>query len=340
MIRETLNKLLAKENLSEQEMISAMTDIMEGKVSEVLIASFLTALRMKGETAEEISGGAKVMREKASRIDMGDAYTVDTCGTGGDGADTYNISTASAFVAAAAGVKVCKHGNRSVSSKSGSADVLEKLGVNINLTPEQVKQCVDANDIGFMFAPLFHKAMKYAVPVRKELKIRTIFNVLGPLTNPAGANSQVLGVFAPELTEVIAEALKNLGTEHALVVHGMDKLDEISVSNKTKVSELKDGKVKTYFIEPKDFGLNESPSSELKGGEADENAQIIKDIFTGKLEGAKKDILVMNAGAVLYVGKKADSLADGIKLAKEIIESGKAMEKVKEFAEFSSKLEG
>jgi len=337
MIRDALNKVLAKENLSENEMSHAMNEIMEGKVSEVLIASFLTALRMKGETAEEISGGAKVMREKASRINMGDAFTVDTCGTGGDGADTYNISTASAIVAAAGGVKILKHGNRSVSSKSGSADVLEKLGVNISLTPEQVKECVDSCDIGFMFAPLFHKAMKYAVPVRKELKIRTIFNVLGPLTNPAGARAQVLGVFAPELTEVIAKALNNLGTEHAMVVHGMDKLDEISVSSKTKVSELKDGKVRTYYIEPKDFGLNESPSIELKGGDSIENAQIIKDIFLGKLKGAKKDILLMNAGAVLYIGKKADSLANGVKLAKEIIESGKALTKLEELIEITNK---
>ncbi|MBZ4683616.1 MAG: anthranilate phosphoribosyltransferase [Fusobacteriaceae bacterium] len=337
MIREAIKKLFQKQDLTQEEMKQVMTEIMEGKVSEILISSFLTALRMKGETAEEITGGAYVMREKAEKVTLSDEYTIDTCGTGGDGANTYNISTTVAFVAAAAGIKVVKHGNRSVSSKSGSADVLEKLGVNIDLTPEQVKECVENTNLGFMFAPKFHKAMKYAVPVRKELKERTIFNVLGPLTNPAFAKGQVLGVFDESLTEIMANALKNLGTERALVVYGMDKLDEISACSDTKITELNNGEIQTYYISPKDFGMPLYDSCEIKGGSVEENANTIKELLQNKLKGAKYDILLLNAGAALYVGKKAENIREGVYLAKEIIESGKAFEKLNEFIEFTNR---
>ena len=334
-MKETIERLLKGESLTETQMIYAMNEIMDGKVSDIHIASFLTALRIKGETPSEISGGAIVMREKATKIDLGDRYTVDTCGTGGDGANTYNISTASAFILAAGGVSVVKHGNRSVSSQSGSADVLEKLGVNIAITPEKVKECVEKIDLGFLFAPMFHSAMKHVVPVRKALGFRTIFNMLGPLTNPANARGQVLGVFNENMTELMAEALKKLGVEHVLVVHGMDRLDEITVADRTKVTELKNGNINSYYIEPEDFGIKRSVKKELEGGTPTENAQIILDIFSGKDTGAKKDILILNAGAGLYVGKKANSIKEGVILAREILESGKAMKKLEELREMT-----
>ncbi len=329
--------LVNGESLTESQMTYAMTEIMEGRVSEVHIASFLTALRVKGETSEEISGGAKVMRNKAVQIDLGDRYTVDTCGTGGDGADTYNISTASAFVAAAGGATVVKHGNRSVSSQCGSADVLETLGINIDISSERVKECIEKIDLGFLYAPAFHSSMKYAAAVRKKLGFRTIFNMLGPLTNPARANGQVLGVFHENLTELMAEAMKKLGTKHVLVVHGMDGMDEITVTDKTKVSELKAGKINTYYIEPEDFGMKRSTKEELKGGTPKENAEIIRRIFKGEIRGAKKDILVLNSGAALYAGKKASSIQEGIQMAREIIESGKALAKLDELVEMTNR---
>ncbi|MGB6127500.1 MAG: anthranilate phosphoribosyltransferase [Psychrilyobacter sp.] len=332
-----IDKLVSGRNLTESQMIYAMTEIMDGRVSEVCIASFLTALRMKGETSEEISGGAKVMREKAVQLDLGGGYTVDTCGTGGDGANTYNISTASAFVVAAGGVTVVKHGNRSVSSKSGSADVLEALDIKIDISTKKVKECIEKIGLGFLYAPTFHSSMKYAAPVRKELGFRTIFNMLGPLTNPAKANGQVLGVFNEELTELMAEAIKKIGTEHVLIVHGMDGMDEITVTDKTKVSELKDGKINSYYIKPEDFGIKRSDNKELKGGDPKENAQIIKEIFNGNIVGAKKDILILNSGAALYVGKKASSIKEGIEMARKIIESGKALSKLEELVEITNR---
>lgn len=332
-----IDRLINKKDLTESQMTYAMNEIMDGKVDEVNIASFLTALRIKGETAEEVSSGAKVMRKKALKINLEDRYTVDTCGTGGDGTDTYNISTASAFVLAAGGVAVVKHGNRSVSSKSGSADILEILGVNINISPEKVKECIDKIDIGFLYAPVFHNSMKYAAPVRKKLGFRTIFNILGPLTNPAKANGQVLGVFHENLTELMAEAMKKLKTEHVLVVHGIDGMDEITTTDKTKVSELKDKKISSYYIKPEDFNIKRSSKEELKGGTPKENAQIIKGIFKGDIKGAKKDILLLNSGAALYVGKKASSIKEGIDLAREIIESGRALAKLEQLIEITNK---
>ncbi|WP_028855525.1 anthranilate phosphoribosyltransferase [Psychrilyobacter atlanticus] len=332
-----MEKLIRGENLTESQMNYAMTEIMEGRVSEIHITSFLTALRVKGETSEEISGGAKVMREKAVPIDFGDRYTVDTCGTGGDGVNTYNISTASAFVLAAGGVSVVKHGNRSVSSQCGSADVLETLGINIDISSKKVKECVEKIDIGFLYAPVFHSSMKYAGSVRKELGFRTIFNMLGPLTNPARANGQVLGVFHENLTELMAEAMKKIGTEHVLVVHGVDGMDEITVTDKTKVSELKDGKINTYYIKPEDFEIKRRSKEELKGGTPKENGEIIRGIFKGSITGAKKDILILNSGAALYVGKKVSSIKEGVQMAREIIESGKALSKLDELIEVTNK---
>ena len=332
-----IDRLVSGESLTESQMTYAMTEIMEGRVSEVHIASFLTALRVKGETSEEISGGAKVMRNKAVQIDLGDRYSVDTCGTGGDGINTYNISTASAFVVAAGGATVVKHGNRSVSSQCGSADVLETLGINIGIGSERVKECIEKIDLGFLYAPAFHNSMKYAATVRKELGFRTIFNMLGPLTNPARANGQVLGVFHENLTELMAEAMKKLGTEHVLVVHGMDGMDEITVTDRTKVSELKGGEINSYYIEPEDFGIKRSIKEELEGGAPKENAEIIRGIFKGEIIGAKKDILILNSGAALYVGKKATSIQEGVEMAREIIESGKALAKLDELVEMTNR---
>lgn len=337
MIQSSLQKLIRKEDLTLAEMEATMTEVMEGKATESQIAGFLTALRMKGETITEITAAAKVMREKVEKIFLGDAYTLDTCGTGGDGGKTFNISTTVALVAAAAGITVVKHGNRSVSSKSGSADVLEALGVKVTLSPTEVQQCMEEVGIGFMFAPVFHKAMKYAMTPRKELGIRTIFNILGPLTNPAYAKSQVLGVFSPELTEVMAEVLKNLGTERAMVVHGEDGMDEITVTGKTKVTELRDGELSTYTIQPEDFGLKTAETEEIAGGEAGKNAEIIVEVLQG-VKGPKRDIVVLNSAAALVVGKKASSLQEGILLAQELIDSGKAYKKLQELIRISKEV--
>ncbi len=336
MIRDSLIKVVNNQNLTASEMTDAMNAIMSGEVSEIELSAFLTALKIKGETVEEISSAAKVMREKATGVDLSDVYALDTCGTGGDASGTYNISTAVAFIAAASGIKVAKHGNRSLTSKCGSADVLEELGVNITLNPEQVKNCVLNAGMGFMFAPSHHSAMKYVMGVRRGLGFRTMFNILGPLSNPAGAKAQVLGVFDKSLVKPLAEVLGKIGVERALVVHGADGLDEISVSGLTYAAELKEGKVATYDIDPEKLGINKSPLSDVKGGDAKENAQIIRDLFDGKLDGAKRDILLINAAAALYVGKKAESLEEGIKLASEIVDSGRAKAVLNKLVEVSN----
>ncbi len=337
MLKSAIGKVIRRENLTENEMIETMNAIMEGRATDSQIGGFLTALRMKGETAEEIAGGAKVMRNKALTVNIKNDYAIDTCGTGGDGSNTFNISTAVAFVAAAAGVTVVKHGNRSMSSKCGSADVLESLGINISLTPQSVQRCADEIGIGFMFAPNFHRAMKYAIGPRKELGVRTIFNVLGPLTNPAKVKGQVLGVFDENLTEVMAKALKELGLERAMVVHGMDGLDEITVTTKTKVSELKDNQIATYYIDPEELGLSYGNRDDLVGGEPKENAKIILNILKGE-GGPKRDIVLLNAAASIYVGKKADSLLGGIEKAKTAIDTGLAYKKLEELVEISKEL--
>ena len=338
MIREAIGKVVAKEDLAEREMMAVMDEVMEGKATDAQIAAFITALRLKGETVEEVTGAARVMRQKATRIDARSSIIVDTCGTGGDGMNTFNISTTAAFVVAAAGITVAKHGNRAVSSGCGSADVLEALGVNISVGPEVVEECVQQIGIGFLFAPRLHGAMKYAIGPRREIGIRTIFNMLGPLTNPAGATSQLIGVYDPALTEMFAGVLKNLGTKRAFVVHGSDGLDEATVTGETRVSELKDGLITTYNISPIDlFGETETHDvEELRGGDAAANAQITKDALSGK-NGACRKIVLLNAALAIVAGEKAKTVREGIALAKECIDSGAAIKKLQALIEMSNR---
>jgi anthranilate phosphoribosyltransferase len=335
MLRKAITKLIEGKNLSEAEIVEALSCIMEGKATQAQIGSFITALRIKGETTEEITGCARVMREKAERISPNVEYYIDTCGTGGDGTNTFNISTAAAFVSAAGGVTVAKHGNRSVSSRSGSADVLEVLGANIDLSPIQVKECIEQVGIGFMYAPAFHKSMKYAAGPRKELGIRTVFNILGPLTNPANARGQLLGVFNEKLTEPVANVLLNLGVERAMVIHGMDGMDEITTTTTTKVSEVRNNEVINYEINPEKYGFKLASKEDLTGKDAQENAQIIMGIFNGD-KGPKRDIVVLNSAAALYVGKVVSCIEEGIELAEEIIDSKKALKKLNEFLDMTN----
>lgn len=334
MLRSVIEKASKNINLSQDEMIYAMNDIMEGKASQAQIGGLLMALRTKGETVNEITGSAKLLRIKSRDLGKIDEFAIDTCGTGGDCAHTFNISTTVSFIAAAAGVKVFKHGGRSVSSSCGSADVLEALGVNIHLDVEEVKKCVERLNIGFMFAPDFNPAMKHAQGARKELGVRTIFNILGPLINPGKVKGQVLGVFDEGMTETLAEVLRNLGTERAVVVHGMDGLDEITITDRTKISELKEGKIHTYFIEPEQFGLKRAVLEDLVGGNAEENAEILKNILRGD-QGAKRDVVLLNAGASIYIGNKAESIEEGIKIATEIIDSGAAFKRMNQLISLS-----
>ncbi len=334
MIKEAISLLIEKIDLSESEMSDTMREIMEGKATDAQIGAFLTALRLKGETIAEITGAAKVMREKALSI-KAPAETVDTCGTGGDMAHTFNISTTAAIVVAGAGIPVAKHGNRSVSSKCGSADVLQALGVNIELTPEKVEKSLIKVGFGFLFAPLLHGAMKYAMGPRREIGIRTVFNILGPLTNPAGAKYQILGVYSSDLTETMAKVLGNLGCIHAFVVHGEDGLDEITITGKTKVSELKGGKVENYFIEPEDFGIKTGSIEDLLGGEAKENAEITINILKGE-KGPKRDIVLLNASAAIVASGKVKDLKEGIAIAERSIDSGAALRKLEEIKRVAS----
>jgi len=328
---KALNKALAGANLSEDEAKEAMHELMSGKVPPAQIASFLTALRMKGETVEEIAAFAGIMREFAHRIQPRvKGVLVDTCGTGGDKIKTFNISTCAMFVAAGAGVQIAKHGNRSVTSKSGSADVLEALGVTIDLPPPEVQRCIEKVGMGFMFAPRFHPAMKHATPVRREMKIRTVFNILGPLTNPASAHTQLMGVFDGELVEKLARVLGKLGCQRAIVVHGVDGLDEISTIGKTIVSELSDSKVTTKIIRPEDFDIKRASPSALSGGDATENARILLQILKDE-KGPKTDIVLLNSAAAIVVGGVAKNLKKALELAQESISSGRAMKKLREF---------
>ena len=327
MIREAIQKVMAGNALTEAEMIDTMNEIMEGKTTDAQIACFLTALRLKGETIGEITGAARVMRAKATPVPTKHSLVVDTCSTGGTGLSLFNISTTSAFVVAGADVPVAKHGNRGVTRQSGSANVLMALGVNIEISPEHVGQCIDEVGIGFLFAPALHGAMKYAIGPRQEIGIRTIFNALGPLTNPAGAQAQVLGVYAPELTETHANVLNNLGCKHAFVVHGDDGLDEITTTATTRISELRNGDVKTYTLDTTKFGIPKAEPTSLLGGSPEENAEITVNILKGE-KGPKRDIVVLNAGAAIVAGGKADNLDSGIKLAMESIDSGEALAKL------------
>ncbi len=327
MIKEAISKVVDGENLSQEEAAGVMNEIMSGDATPAQIACFMTALRIKGETVDEITGCARIMREKVTRIETKTELLVDTCGTGGDGAHTFNISTTAALVAAGAGLHIAKHGNRSVSSKSGSADVLKALGVNIEADAATVARCVDEIGIGFLFAPMLHPAMKYAIGPRREIGIRTIFNILGPLTNPAGAQAQVLGVYDVALIETLANVLKNLGSKRVFVVHGGDGLDEITITDKTYVAELVNGEVRSYVIDPEELGMSKADMSSLVGGTAEENAQITLDILRGE-KGPRRDIVLLNSAAAIAAGGLAANLIDGIQLAAKSIDSGKAMEKL------------
>ena len=331
----TLDTLADGNDLTEDEMVASMTAIMQGEVADSQLATFLTALQAKGETVAEIVGAARVMRAKAEKLDIKSTSLVDTCGTGGDGADTFNISTASALVTAGAGVTVAKHGNRAVSSRSGSADVLKCLGGNLDANLATVERCVDEAGLGFLFAPLMHKAMKHAAGVRKKLGVRTIFNLLGPLTNPANAQAQVLGVFDVKWVQPLAEVLCGLGCSRALVVHGSDGLDEITLTGVSQVAELKNGEVTSYNLDPAELGFDYCTSADLKGGTPEENAAIIQGILNGE-KGAKRDIVVLNSAAAIYVGGKADSLEQGARLAVNSIESGKARDKLKDLCRITN----
>ena len=325
MFKDVLNQLLAAKDLSHEQMLAVMQQVMSGELSEAQIAAFLIALCVKGETVDEIAAAATVMRQLSTKVNISNtAHLVDTCGTGGDGIQTFNVSTVSAFVAAAAGAKVAKHGGRSVSSTCGSADVLEALGINVNKTADEVAASVNEIGIGFMFAPNHHSAMKYAAPVRKALGVRTIFNLLGPLTNPASAKRQVMGVFDQVLTGKLAKVLQKLGSEHVLVVHGTDGMDEISFTGDTYIAELKDGKVTEYTINPKQFGLSEHQLKDIQIQNAAESKAMIMDVLTGK-KGAARDIVLMNAGAAIYTAGIATTLEAGIATAAKMIDEGKAL---------------
>jgi anthranilate phosphoribosyltransferase len=335
MIKEAIEKAITLQNFSEGEMAGVMEEIMEGQATPAQISALLTGLRIKGETIAELTGAARVMRRHAVFIDAASNNILDTCGTGGDKSHTFNISTTVAFVAAGGGLTVAKHGNRSVSSKCGSADLLEELGVNIQADPEIVEQCIREIGIGFLFAPKLHGAMKCAAEVRREIGIRTIFNMLGPLTNPAGATCQVLGVYASGLTEMFASVLKNLGTRKALVVHGSDGLDEITLCGETRVTELSAGQIKTYNLDPRTFFDKTYIPEDFRGGGPKENARITKAVLAGE-KGAPRDIVLINAAAALLAGDLVSNLKEGINRAEEIIDTGKAEKKLNQLIALSN----
>lgn len=335
-IRQAIGQVAAGSNLKEEEAHKVMAAIMQGQATPAQIGALLIALRMKNETVEEIAGLAKGMREAALQVEVPELDLIDTCGTGGDGAGTFNISTTAAFVAAGCGLKVAKHGNRFASSQCGSADVLEALGVNVNLTPKDVAKCIRDVGIGFLFAQVHHVAMRHVVGPRRELGMRTVFNLLGPLTNPAGAKFQVIGVYNPELTEQLAAVLNRLGCTRAMVVHG-DGLDEISLSAPSKVSELNQGKITTYQLDPRDYGFAPAPLDSVKGGDATTNAAITKAILAGET-GPKRDIILLNAAAAIYVAGGTATFAAALDQAKHSIDSGAAMEKLAALVRVSSEL--
>ena len=328
-MQEAIKAVTERRDLTAQEMSDTMRLIMTGEATPAQVGGFLIGLRMKGESIDEIAAAAGVMRELASKVDVDKNHLVDTCGTGGDSSGSFNISTASAIVVAAAGGKVAKHGNRSISSKSGSADVLETAGVNLEISPEQVASCVNEIGVGFMFAPLHHSAMKHAIGPRREMAVRTIFNVLGPLTNPAGAPNQVLGVFSKDLVEPLAHVLKQLGSNHVLVVHAEDGMDEISIATPTFVAELNNGEVTTYTIQPEDFGMSRADLEQIRATDSAHSLEIIKGIFNNT-DGPAKDIVCLNAGAAIYAAGLAASLAEGVKKAQDVIASGAVAEKLEQ----------
>ncbi len=324
-----------QQHLTGEQMEAVMRIIMTGGATDAQIGGFLVGLRMKGETVDEIAAAARVMRELVTPVKVNDEHLVDVVGTGGDGSGTFNISTTSSFVVAAAGGKVAKHGNRSVSSKSGAADLLEAAGVNLEITPEQVSQCIEQVGVGFMFAPKHHSAMKHAIGPRKEMGVRTIFNVLGPLTNPAGAKHQLLGVYSDQLVEPLAQVMQQLGSKHVLVVHSLDGMDEISIGAPTLVAELKNGEIDSYMIQPEDFGLNRDNLTDLQVGDAQESLVLVKKVLSGE-KGEARDIVLMNAGAAIYAADLVDSLETGVKRAAEVIDSGEAAAKLEALVALSN----
>ncbi|PCH63730.1 MAG: anthranilate phosphoribosyltransferase [Gammaproteobacteria bacterium] len=329
-LQTAIKTVIQKKDLTSHDMQTVMETIMTGNATPAQIGGFLVGLQMKGETVTEIAAAAKVMRDLATPVDIIGDHIVDTCGTGGDGASTFNISTASAFVVSAAGATVAKHGNRSISSSSGSADVLEAAGVNLDITPEQVKHCIETVGVGFMFAQKHHGAMKHAIGPRREMAVRTIFNLLGPLTNPARAKNQVLGVFDKKWVEPMAQVLKELGSQHVLVVHAEDGLDEISIGSDSYVAELNNGEINTYTIKPEDFGLQRKDIGQLAVKDAKQSLAIIQAIFAGEL-GPARDIVSLNAGAAIYAADLTTSLAEGITLAQQHIDNGTAQQKLDDF---------
>ena len=337
MIKEAVYQLINGNDLTYEQAREVMEEMMTGTATQAQMGGFLTALRMQGETIDEITAFATVMREKGIKIEP-EREVIDIVGTGGDEVGTFNISTTSAFVVAAGGVPVAKHGNRSVSSKSGAADVLERLGANLDLTPEQNEKVLNACDVCFLFAQKYHSSMKYAAPVRKELGVRTVFNILGPLSNPAAATMQLLGVYDKKLAKPLAQVLSNLGVTRGVAVCGEDGLDEITLTGETDVHEIRLGEITSYNITPEQFGLRRCALQELIGGTPEENAQIARDILTGKEKGPKRDIVVMNAGMSLYLGKDGISLEEGIQMAQEILDSGKAYEKLQEFVKLTNEV--
>ena len=336
MIRESIDTVVSGQSLSMEDASLVMREIMEGEATPAQLGAFLTALALKGETTQEIAGMAKVMREMALQVKV-DGELIDTVGTGGDGKNTFNISTATAFVAAGAGLKVAKHGNRAASGSCGSADVLEALGVQIELSPEAVAQCVNEVGVGFMFAPVFHPAMRYAGPVRREIGIRTVFNILGPLTNPAGAQTQLLGVAFPELGGIMAEVLGFLGSHHAMIVHGHGGLDEISLSGDTSVWEVRGGEVEEWTLHVEDTGLPETPIEAIRGGTKEENAATMRRVFQGE-QGPVRDMVLLNSAGVLMVGDNAESIRKGVEMSAGIIDSGAALAKLDQMIEVTQRL--
>ncbi len=335
MLREAISKVVMNENLALEDAKECMEEIIDADSKPSQIGAFLVAMRMKGETVDEITGFALAMREKATRVNLGSDYAIDTCGTGGDGGRTFNISTAVAMIAAAGGVKVAKHGNRAVSSKSGSADVLRELGVKVDMDPETARASIDSVGFGFLFAQRYHTAMKYVAQIRRDLGTRTVFNLLGPLTNPALVRGQLLGVYDSKMVHPLAEVLLRLGSERAMVVHGEDGLDEITTTARTFVSEVKGGGIEDYTLDPADFGVAYANPDEIAGGDSVKNAEIVKGVLAGE-RGPKRDVVLLNAAAALYVGSAAETIEDGFRLAEKIVDSGAAFEKLGEIVRFGS----
>ena len=336
-MRQYIEKIISGEDLTRSEAYGAMIHIMEGKASDALISAMLVALKIKGESVEEISGFSEAMLKKAEKVVVSEGNLVDTCGTGGDSLNTFNISTTAAFIAAGAGVRIAKHGNRSVSSRSGSADVLEELGININLDVRGVSRCIEETGMGFIFAPMAHRAMKYVAGVRKELGIRTVFNILGPVTNPAMANGRVLGVYEEGLIDIMAGALKNLGVERAFVINSENGMDEFSTTSRIRAARLMDGKIEKMIIDPADYGFAAADIGDLAGGDAAMNAKILEDILSGRIKGPMRDSAVFNAAAAIVAGKAVDRIEDGIDLATRSIDSGRALEKLNKLVDCSNR---